>query len=63
MTAPRKTRLAESILRMAEITDVYKILVWKPGKNISIERYGSRWEDNIKIDFTNRVDVDNDMFL
>jgi hypothetical protein len=43
---------------MAEITNVYKILVGKPEKNVSIERYGNRWEDNIKIDFTGRVDVD-----
>jgi hypothetical protein len=43
---------------MTEITNVYKIFNGKPQNNIPVERYASRWEDNIKIDFTGRVDLE-----
>jgi hypothetical protein len=41
---------------LAENANKYKIMDGEPGKNISVERYSSRWEDNIKMDFTEYMD-------
>lgn len=58
MTGPRKTRLAESVSFLAEIARKHKTVNGKPGMNISVERYGSGWEDNIGMDITDGVYVD-----
>jgi hypothetical protein len=46
----RRMRWAEYVARMAEMRDVYRILVGNPEVKRPLERPRPRWEDKIKMD-------------
>jgi hypothetical protein len=45
-----KRRWAGHVACMGEGRGVYRVLVGRPKGNISLGRFGCRWEDNIKMD-------------
>ena len=47
----RRMRWAVHVARMRERTNVYRVLVEKPGGKRPLGRHARRWEDNIKMDF------------
>jgi hypothetical protein len=48
--ASRRVKWSGHVARMGERTDVYRVLVGKPGRMRPLERTRRRWEDNIKMD-------------
>jgi hypothetical protein len=52
MIKPRRMRWAGNVSRMGERRNAYGILVGKPGRKRLLEVPRRRWEDNIKMDFS-----------
>jgi hypothetical protein len=48
----RRIRWARHVARMAEGRGVYKVLIWRPEGKRPLGRPRCRWEDNIKMDFS-----------
>jgi hypothetical protein len=56
----RRMRWAGHVARMGEGRGVYRVLVGRPEGEMPLGRPKRRWEDNIKMDFTEiRIDVAN----
>jgi len=43
-------RLAIHVARMGDMRNAYELLVWESEGTRPLERFSSRWEDNIKLD-------------